>query len=85
MGETLPEIVEQIMNGDYEYPSPYWDNVSEKAKDFVSKLLVTDKNVRMTATQALSHPWIRDSASAPTNPLQNQDLKTKASKLKRMQ
>ncbi len=42
MGDNLPEIVDLIVNGDYEFPSPYWDTVSGEAKDFVSKLLVVD-------------------------------------------
>jgi len=84
MGENLPEIVEQILNADYEFPEPYWDNISDKAKDFVSKLLVVDKTKRLTAAQALAHPWIQNLSAASDKPLQNQSLQNRGSKLKRM-
>ena len=47
------------MTADFEFPSPYWDNVSEQAKDFIRKLLVIDSSKRLTAEQALNHPWIQ--------------------------
>ncbi|URE06846.1 calcium-dependent protein kinase [Musa troglodytarum] len=37
-----------------------WPNISECAKDFVKKLLVKDPRARLTAAQALSHPWARE-------------------------
>lgn len=75
MGDTLPEIVEQILNADYDFPEPYWDNVSESAKDFISKLLVTDKSQRMTSELALDHPWIKNISSASNKPLKNKLVK----------
>jgi len=58
MGDNLPEIVEQIVNADYSFPSPYWDEVSTEAKDFVKKLLVVEPEKRLTADQCLAHPWL---------------------------
>jgi calcium/calmodulin-dependent protein kinase I len=58
MGDNLPEIVEQIVNADYSFPSPYWDEVSKEAKDFVKKLLVLEPEKRLTAEQALNHAWL---------------------------
>ena len=37
----------------------YWGSVSPNAKDFVSKLLVVDTKKRLTAEQALEHPWLK--------------------------
>lgn len=59
MGEDLPEIVEQIINAEYEFPSPYFDSVSLEAKKFISSLLVVNPSERMTAEQALNHPWLK--------------------------
>ncbi|CUG91091.1 protein kinase, putative [Bodo saltans] len=36
-----------------------WNRVSPQAKDFIQKLLVVDPNRRLTAQEALRHPWIR--------------------------
>jgi calcium/calmodulin-dependent protein kinase I len=57
-GESLPEVFEQIMKADYDFPEPYWNEISTDAKDFISKLLVVDPKDRYTASQALKHPWI---------------------------
>lgn len=57
-GEDEDEIYDQIEVGDYDFPSPYWDPISEEAKDFVSQLLTLDGKKRPTVAQALTHPWI---------------------------
>lgn len=48
----------QIMKGEYEFDSPYWDNISEPAKDFISHLICVDTKKRFTCKTALEHPWI---------------------------
>jgi len=73
MGDSLPEIVEQIINGDYEFPSPYWDNISANARNFVSKLLTVAPEARMSAAQALHHPWLADPDNNEAKPLENQE------------
>jgi serine/threonine protein kinase len=60
--EELPKMFAIIMSGKYDYPSPWWDDVSEDAKDLVNNLLVVDPKKRYTAEQALSHRWIVGSA-----------------------
>jgi serine/threonine protein kinase len=46
------------MKADFDFPSPYWDEISADAKDFISKLLVVDSKKRATSKQALDHKWI---------------------------
>lgn len=59
--DTAPlRMKTKIMRGHYEFDLTYWANVSEEAKDFVSKLLTVDMGSRMTATQALNHPWVSE-------------------------
>ncbi|KAG9510623.1 Calcium/calmodulin-dependent protein kinase type 1 [Fragariocoptes setiger] len=48
----------QIMKGDFEFESPYWDNISDAAKDFITHLICVNPNKRFTCKQALDHPWI---------------------------
>lgn len=59
-------LFEQIMEGKYEFPSPYWDTVSESAKDLVKHLLDVTPHNRYTATKALSHPWIAGNTAHTT-------------------
>ena len=54
------ELFDLIIAGDYEFLAPYWDDVSQNAKDLVSKLLVVDSKRRFTAQEILSHHWIQD-------------------------
>jgi len=57
-GESLPEVFEQIMKAEYDFPDPYWTEITKEAKDFIGKLLVVDAKQRLTPAQALKHPWI---------------------------
>jgi calcium/calmodulin-dependent protein kinase I len=58
--DNLLELFHVIKAAEYEFLSPYWDNVSDTAKDLISKLLVVDPEERYSAEQVLSHPWIAD-------------------------
>lgn len=40
------------------FPAPYWDDISESAKDLVQRLLVKESDERLTAYQVLNHPYI---------------------------
>lgn len=56
--ENIRELFQQIMACDYRFPSQYWSSVSEEAKDFVRSLLVLEPEKRLTARQALQHPFL---------------------------
>lgn len=60
--EDDDECFDMIIAGEFDFPSPYWDNVSEDAKDLLRKLLVTDPAKRLTAADALKHPWLVSAA-----------------------
>ena len=51
-------MFELIKKGEYDFPSPYWDSVSEPAKDLIKNLLVVDPTKRYDADKILAHPWI---------------------------
>jgi len=57
-GDTVPEIFEQIMEANFDYPEEYWGAVSKDAKDFINRLLVVDSDKRMSAGEALKHAWL---------------------------
>lgn len=44
-------------SGEFEFDSPYWDDISESAKDFIRRLMCVDVNKRFTCREALKHPW----------------------------
>ncbi|KAL5011086.1 hypothetical protein ScPMuIL_013391 [Solemya velum] len=64
------ELFEFIKAGEYEFLSPYWDNISASAKDLIEHLLVVDRKRRYTAIDVLSHPWII-CAGDMSNPMDN--------------
>jgi len=77
--ENMGELFEQIMTGDFDFPSPYWDDISDDAQDLVEKMLVVEPAKRFTAEQCLKHPWFT-SAKKKTAALPNvkeKILKTK--------
>jgi len=73
--DSVPEVFDQIMKGQYDYPPEYWDEISKDGKDFIDHLLVVDVKKRMTAKQALDHVWLNASSKK----------KTKTSKLAKFQ
>ncbi|KAM6320527.1 calcium/calmodulin-dependent protein kinase type 1D [Aegotheles albertisi] len=56
--ENDSKLFEQILKAEYEFDSPYWDDISESAKDFIRNLMEKDPNKRYTCEQAARHPWI---------------------------
>ncbi|KAL3779240.1 hypothetical protein HJC23_010887 [Cyclotella cryptica] len=57
-GANNSEVYTAVQRGLYYFPSADWKHVSSSARDFVVRLLQTDPRRRMTAEQAMSHPWI---------------------------
>ncbi|XP_013858751.1 serine/threonine-protein kinase DCLK1a isoform X2 [Austrofundulus limnaeus] len=51
-------LFDQILMGQLEFPLPYWDNVSEAAKDLIRSMLEVEVDQRYTALQVLEHPWV---------------------------
>ncbi|CAB3994638.1 Calcium calmodulin-dependent kinase type 1 [Paramuricea clavata] len=56
--EDDSNLFAQIMKAEYEFDEPYWDEISESAKDLVSHLMEPDPDRRFTCREALVHPWI---------------------------
>lgn len=65
MGDNELETMANVTKAEYDYDDENFDNISNEAKDFISKLLIRDKDSsgltseRMSATQCLEHPWLR--------------------------
>ncbi|XP_018086988.1 serine/threonine-protein kinase DCLK2 isoform X2 [Xenopus laevis] len=61
------DLFDQILIGKLEFPSPYWDNITDLAKELISCMLQVNVEERYTAEQILSHPWVSDDASQGNN------------------
>lgn len=46
-----------IFTGEFEFDSPYWDDISDSAKNFIRQLMCVDADKRYTCREALAHPW----------------------------
>ncbi|XP_051961646.1 calcium/calmodulin-dependent protein kinase type 1D-like isoform X1 [Xyrauchen texanus] len=56
--ETETRLFSKIMKAQYEFDSPFWDDISESAKDFIRNMMQKNPKMRYTTEQALRHPWI---------------------------
>uniref|UniRef100_A0A8D0B0U6 Serine/threonine-protein kinase DCLK2 n=1 Tax=Salvator merianae TaxID=96440 RepID=A0A8D0B0U6_SALMN len=61
------DLFDQILVGKLEFPSPYWDNITDSAKELISLMLQVNVEARYTAAQILNHPWVSDDASQENN------------------
>uniref|UniRef100_A0A668SXK9 Protein kinase domain-containing protein n=1 Tax=Oreochromis aureus TaxID=47969 RepID=A0A668SXK9_OREAU len=57
------ELFQLIKQAQLNFPSPYWDPISEEARGLIRALLQPDPTVRLTAEQTLLHPWVKAMAS----------------------
>lgn len=47
-----------LLSSSSQFPSPEWDTVTPEAKDLINKMLTINPSKRITAAEALKHPWI---------------------------
>ncbi|XP_028904396.1 serine/threonine-protein kinase DCLK1 isoform X1 [Ornithorhynchus anatinus] len=59
-GDDQEVLFDQILMGQMDFPSPYWDNVSDSAKELITMMLLVDVDQRFSALQVLEHPWVND-------------------------
>ncbi|XP_076294794.1 calcium/calmodulin-dependent protein kinase I isoform X3 [Lasioglossum baleicum] len=57
----------QIIKGEFEFDSPFWNDISDSAKDFIQKLICVNVEERYTCKQALAHPWISGNEASNKN------------------
>lgn len=63
--ESTAALYKQIKKGSYDFPDPYWSEISAEAKDLVKCLLTVDPKKRYKPADVLKHPWVGgDAASA---------------------
>ncbi|NXA16269.1 KCC1D kinase, partial [Sapayoa aenigma] len=55
--DLLEDLLDQILWTEYDFDLPYWDDISDSAKDFMQHLMQKHSGKRFTCEQALQHPW----------------------------
>ncbi|XP_035848271.1 calcium/calmodulin-dependent protein kinase type II subunit gamma-like isoform X1 [Sander lucioperca] len=56
--EDQHKLYQQIKAGAYDFPSPEWDTVTPEAKNLINQMLTINPAKRITADQAIMHPWV---------------------------
>ncbi|XP_078812217.1 calcium/calmodulin-dependent protein kinase type II subunit beta isoform X4 [Oryzias latipes] len=56
--EDQHKLYQQIKAGAYDFPSPEWDTVTPEAKNLINQMLTINPVKRITAQEALKHPWV---------------------------
>ncbi|KNC50176.1 CAMK protein kinase [Thecamonas trahens ATCC 50062] len=59
------KLLKKIKRGRFNFPSPYWDGISDAAKNLVCGLLNVDVTARLSAAEALAHPWLAPKLPSP--------------------
>eukprot|EP00300_Choanocystis_sp_HF-7_P031408 c40737_g1_i1.p1 GENE.c40737_g1_i1~~c40737_g1_i1.p1 ORF type:complete len:446 (+),score=96.88 c40737_g1_i1:30-1367(+) len=67
LGESEEDVHAAIVECVYQYNDGDWQHVTKSAKNFIDSLLVSHPSKRLTAKQALAHPWIRQRGSLTQN------------------
>jgi calcium-dependent protein kinase len=67
--KTEDGIFKEVLRNKPDFRKRPWSSISPGAKDFVKRLLVKNPRARLTAAQALSHPWVREGGEASEIPV----------------
>uniref|UniRef100_A0A8C9EYJ3 Protein kinase domain-containing protein n=1 Tax=Pavo cristatus TaxID=9049 RepID=A0A8C9EYJ3_PAVCR len=59
IAETNQQVIENILNAEYNFEDEAFKDISIEAMDFIDRLLVKERKARMTAAEALNHTWLK--------------------------
>ena len=60
---SIGQVFDRIKKAEFDFYDPVWDNVTDSAKDFITKLLVRDPKKRLSAKDALNHEFLQFSSA----------------------
>ncbi|XP_049847207.1 MAP kinase-activated protein kinase 2-like isoform X2 [Schistocerca gregaria] len=64
-----PGMKKRIRTGQYDFPNPEWQNVSQDAKDLIRGMLCIEPTHRLTIDQVMQNKWIAQYTEVPQTPL----------------
>lgn len=67
--ETEKGIFEEILKGHLDLETSPWPSMSSASKDLIRKMLTVDPNNRISAAEALEHPWLKEDGEASDKPI----------------
>ncbi|XP_036399536.1 myosin light chain kinase 3 isoform X2 [Megalops cyprinoides] len=60
LGDNDTETMNNILHSNWDFDAEAFENVSEEAKDFISRLLIPEKCSRLSATGCMKHSWLNN-------------------------
>ncbi|XP_072459750.1 myosin light chain kinase family member 4 isoform X2 [Notamacropus eugenii] len=60
LGDNDAETLNNILACRWDLEEEEFQDISEEGKEFISKLLIKEKSWRISASEALKHPWLSD-------------------------
>jgi len=79
--ENEAELFKKIKKGEYRFDSPFWDHISDEAKDLITHMLTVEPDLRLSADELLQHPWMVNSDEV----LQSRDITESLSEFRKLQ
>ncbi|CAF0803075.1 unnamed protein product [Adineta steineri] len=79
MGENDNDTYANINRANYDFDDEAFTDISDEAKDFISKLLVKDKDKRLPSRQCLTHPWLTRRPKLVSTPSDEESAEKKLS------
>ena len=81
--ETDQEVLDLVINCQYDFDDEVWDDISEEAKDLISKCLCKE-NERISPKEALAHPWLKSAEGKASLPKKHINRLKQFQKTKRL-
>lgn len=66
-GKRDEEVLAKVKKASWTFNGTIWKSISDEAKDLIEKLMDKNPETRITALDALQHPWIKKYVSQKPN------------------
>jgi len=66
-GDDAAGLLREQMTEKLDFSRTIWNGISEQAKDFITRCCKVEPKERMTAAEALAHPWIQHECHRSTH------------------